>query len=448
MTAEIALMNKLAVTLAADSAVTISSGHQSKVYNSADKIFEGTNYDPIGVMVYNKPDLNGVPVEAIVKMYRDRNCSTHFSTVFDYAEAFLEHLEDIETPDVTISDNIYSLVSDRATDLRDQLRSLTDDIFQSASATEQDTTVENLREALDVSAIEFLDREIATLLVAQEQKWAAGMSDADVIASHSESINQVVDLAFGDDRLPDDRRARIVTILAWSLLKEFQRPQLTGLVFAGFGESEIFPSLVSYEIYGLVAGKLKFVQTTKFDVDRKLVPDAAVLPFAQKEMVDRFMYGLDGDFLDLCDTYFSGANEALKIELENHLAGCDEAVRGAVAPAIDAILGEFRSQIVPGHLNRLRQEFSEMVRSMPKQELAALSESLVHMTSLKRKFSAGAESVGGPIDVAMITRAEGFVWVKRKHYFDPNLNPRYFHRRYGKGSDVRSDPGPKPDEAR
>lgn len=60
-----------------------------------------------------------------------------------------------------------------------------------------------------------------------------------------------------------------------------------------------------------------------------------------------------------------------------------------------------------------------------------MAESLVHITSLKRRFSAEAESVGGPIDVVMITRSEGLVWVKRKHYFDPALNPRYFYRRYG-----------------
>jgi len=39
--------------------------------------------------------------------------------------------------------------------------------------------------------------------------------------------------------------------------------------------------------------------------------------------------------------------------------------------------------------------------------------------------------VGGPIDVAIISRIDGFVWVYRKHYFEPSLNPRYFHRKFG-----------------
>jgi hypothetical protein len=40
----------------------------------------------------------------------------------------------------------------------------------------------------------------------------------------------------------------------------------------------------------------------------------------------------------------------------------------------------------------------------------------------------GTETVGGAVDVAVMTRGDGFVWIKRKHYFDPALNPRYFSR--------------------
>nr|WP_315020167.1 hypothetical protein [uncultured Aminipila sp.] len=69
--------------------------------------------------------------------------------------------------------------------------------------------------------------------------------------------------------------------------------------------------------------------------------------------------------------------------------------------------------------------FVAMVDSLDKLELAELAESLVNLTSLKRKVSLDAETVGGPIDVAIITKNEGFIWVKRKYYFDSMLNPFY-----------------------
>lgn len=438
MTAEIALLNKLAVTLAADSAVTIPSPDGTKVYNSADKIFEGTIHDPIGIMVYNSPEINGVPVESIVKMYRDRKCSHNYPTVFDFATSFLKYLEDADTPDITINGVIQGLIADRFFTLRADLRLIADEFFRNASTTEQESTVEEALAVLDARIDDMLDADIESLKAAPEQTWATGMTGDDVMAAHGQVVREMIDAVFRDDHLPDSHRDKMVVIIGWSLLKEFQRSQLTGLVFAGFGKDEIFPSLICYEVYGIIAGRLKFIAVDRFDVDRKLIPDAAVMPFAQKEMVDRFMYGLDSEFLTLCDTYFTGSHEALKRNLAALLSDAHADVQNALAPAIDTILGEFQREIVPEHLRRLRQQFSDMVRSMPKQELAALSESLVHITSLKRKFSAGAESVGGPIDVAMITRAEGFVWVKRKHYFDPQLNPRYFFRRYGKGIEFES----------
>lgn len=71
-----------------------------------------------------------------------------------------------------------------------------------------------------------------------------------------------------------------------------------------------------------------------------------------------------------------------------------------------------------------------LVDNLPKEELAAMAESLVNLTSFKRRVSWDDETVGGPVDVAFISRGDGFVWIKRKHYFDPTLNPHYFAAKY------------------
>ena len=48
--------------------------------------------------------------------------------------------------------------------------------------------------------------------------------------------------------------------------------------------------------------------------------------------------------------------------------------------------------------------------------------------SLKERVTEPTESVSGPIDVAAISKHDGFVWIERKHYFRPELNPRFFQR--------------------
>jgi hypothetical protein len=63
--------------------------------------------------------------------------------------------------------------------------------------------------------------------------------------------------------------------------------------------------------------------------------------------------------------------------------------------------------------------------------MAGLAETLISLQSLKEKLTKPSETVGGPIDVAVITRNEGLVWIKRKHFFDPKLNSRYIANRNG-----------------
>lgn len=53
----------------------------------------------------------------------------------------------------------------------------------------------------------------------------------------------------------------------------------------------------------------------------------------------------------------------------------------------------------------------------------------MNITSLKRKVSTDQDTVGGPTDVAIISKVDGFVWIKRKHYFGIDLNP-HFSKKY------------------
>jgi hypothetical protein len=63
-----------------------------------------------------------------------------------------------------------------------------------------------------------------------------------------------------------------------------------------------------------------------------------------------------------------------------------------------------------------------VVRSLPIGELAEMTEALVNLTSFKRRVTRATESVGPPVDVAVITKGDGFVWIKRKNYIDPKIN--------------------------
>lgn len=94
MTAEIAVLNKSAVALATDSAITISAGaKEEKIFDSGDKLFELSNHNPIGIMIYNDMQFFEIPLAVIIKDFRDQ--CPHVDSVNEAVDSFLAYLNNI-----------------------------------------------------------------------------------------------------------------------------------------------------------------------------------------------------------------------------------------------------------------------------------------------------------------------------------------------------------------
>ena len=85
--------------------------------------------------------------------------------------------------------------------------------------------------------------------------------------------------------------------------------------------------------------------------------------------------------------------------------------------------------------NKFVDPILDVVEVLPKDELASMAESLVNITSFRRKISLSMETVGGPIDVAVISKGDWFIWIKRKHYFESEKNPQFLNN-YNRGVDL------------
>lgn len=64
---------------------------------------------------------------------------------------------------------------------------------------------------------------------------------------------------------------------------------------------------------------------------------------------------------------------------------------------------------------------------MPIQDAIDLGRFLVHAASMYSRFLPGPQVVGGPIEIAAITKHEQFKWISRKHYYDQSLNREPIH---------------------
>lgn len=72
-------------------------------------------------------------------------------------------------------------------------------------------------------------------------------------------------------------------------------------------------------------------------------------------------------------------------------------------------------------------EFQVIEASMPTQDAIALTDFLAETVKGYVRFLPGPDTVGGHTDIAVVTKHEGFKWIKRKHYYPPNLNAETNH---------------------
>ena len=409
MTAEIAIINKTAVALAADSKVTLTVGGKQKTYDTVDKIFSLSKSEPVGAMIYGSADFMGFPWETILKLYRRKKPFKRFSTVFDWAADLLDFLGKFfpfgDLDDINFVRRI------------------------GGTAVEQvvDRYFEFLRSGVAPEAIvrglsDEVDQHIADLESAQDF-----LSDAEwshISARLEQTLTEVC--ANANLQSFSDIQPKLRRLAEFSIRKQISSPAHTGLVVTGFGEDELLPSLVAFEIDGVLASKIKYVEHSKFDATR--LDHGLIQPFAQSDMVHRFMAGVDPD-------YAVQLNENMRQLLTHTIEdtaralghGDQEisALSSAFKTAANASLEEFWKESNKFQWDRFTQPILDMTMSLPKDELAHLAEALVSLTSLQRRVSRDIETVGGAIDVAVISKGDGFVWIKRKHYFSPDRNLRF-----------------------
>ena len=68
-----------------------------------------------------------------------------------------------------------------------------------------------------------------------------------------------------------------------------------------------------------------------------------------------------------------------------------------------------------------------VIAAMPIQDVIELASFMVETTIKFVRFNLRAETVGGPIEIAVITKHEGFKWIRRKPFYtgdwgDPSMN--------------------------
>jgi hypothetical protein len=98
---------------------------------------------------------------------------------------------------------------------------------------------------------------------------------------------------------------------------------------------------------------------------------------------------------------------------------------GTITETTATALGTTTEQIVEFSKNVIPHTYESLILpAAPIQDAINLARFLVETTTGFIQFSiTRTKTVGGPVEIAAITKHEGFKWVQRKHFFSSEFNP-------------------------
>jgi hypothetical protein len=426
MTAEAIVMNRSAVALAADSAVTVSGPRAFKTFDTANKLFELIKGSNIGVMVYNNMILNGTPWETIIKAYRKDNANFSAPCVADYLEHFTKYLAD-STDLLKPSDDEYGAIAIAFDSLVSVAEALQDRYDEYVS---QKGNV--IKTKLGLVLTQLCDEWEAELGAAADSTAASHLTSRALKTAFGAPLKGLVEDIFEGFELRSPLINRLTALALLSLTKQGPSDSESGLVFAGFGTKEYFPSFAST---GLSARLLGNVISRAPEIVEVTAGDSGYIrTFAQDEPALGWITGISAQTRHLIALHWiNWVRNELPRQLGHALpvsAGLTTNLKRKITSEVLKLAKERLSDFFKFMDQYERDEFIqpmfESVAALPKDELGLLAESLVNITSLKQRMSVHqSNTVGGAIDVAIISIGDGFVWINRKHYFDEKYNPTW-----------------------
>jgi hypothetical protein len=429
MTAEIGILNRNGIALAADSAVTVNIEGREKVLNSAEKLFCLTTSHPVGIMIFGNGSLMGVPWEIVIKQYRKKVGLDCFSSLQEYCnDFFIEVIKDNRYyTNESINAYVYRTFVEHLDELLDHLGGSLQKEFPNYEPPKSDVLRVMYRVLYEKNAY------LNTLPFAQ------GFDYRDIVFFKDNYELIVLECISKKINIPisEEIKKEFLNFASLIICKDIYR-NYSGIVIAGYGDKDIFPELYQYNLEGIFNGKIKYKLLEHAKIYAEEANDkrtSAIIPFAQQEMVHSVLTGIDPYLRE-----FILANmEGILSDLGNISNKILEENNGEAKLSIDDVELLNKSGVnayneIISRLNEIMSTFymnpvHNMVSILPKNELASMAETLVNLTSFKRRITMDTETVGGPIDVAIISKTEGFIWIKRKYYFKPELNQHYLRSR-------------------
>ena len=414
MTAIVGILNKHGIAIAADSAETIGNG--IKIYNKANKIFNLSKYHPVGAAVYGSANFCDLtPWDIIFKLYRENIGKQNLLKTEDYVNSFISFIEerhffsDAKELENALCNNVLSYFNEY--------------IIINRIGHGQSNTIDLSKLPGILNEIQ---NEIANAPIIDSIK---DVTKEDFIASIGNALKQIKQFLARNGFNYSTIEDVLTNVLFLAFTRKENMHGHSGIAVFGYGKDELYPSLYRLKIYGVVCGKLKWYVEEIFKIDNENM--GCICPMAQSDVMRTIIEGIDPKLLQLIMQLMSQVVVENKKQIALIVGKTDKQIAKDISsintqPVIDLFNQKLRQLINDKHIEPLLST----IAILQKEDLAEVAENLIYLTSLIRRITPDKESVGGPIDVALLSKGDGFIWIKRKHYFEEALNKNFFSKYY------------------
>lgn len=394
MSVGVCVINRNGISLAADSAGTFTG--RKMFYNTVNKVFKISQKNICGAIIYGNLSIYNVSVEQILKefsLYLDS-----FEAISDFYDIIPAFQEFIKT-----KNNYYKFNDSEVIPCQALITALINDWGMKIQSVINDPDV--------TEKISDIIKEFKNTIAA-----SAKVKDFDVNQHIDNTYRnfynaEIIKVVPKIDSFADTKEE------LWSGICNYFNLQLnredcniSGIFFAGYGKEDAYAKYIGIEVRTVVGGKIKYIESGKYEARSN---NARIQPLAQDDIVYTFCKGISQEYIDSIPEQIGIAISKKVDSLPNNFTDDQKGeLRKQFADVIAEVKDYINKTVRKDHIDPL----IESVKLITLPEMAFLAENLVNMTSLKRTYCLDGQqqTVGGPTDVAVISKGDGFFWVKRK----------------------------------
>lgn len=425
MTAVVGILNKKGVALAADSAVTRRIIDEEKVTKNGNKMVRLSNVLPISVMLTGNGAFMRTQWDIIIRHYREHRGEIKHETVEACMHDFFRYIADNGL--FVDSEFVLHRTKNELIYLFNNVDRRVDDKFKQRDEDGILTSPRGYQKAFERLLNIYCRQWQKEGVCPQFQDYTQQQFNEytkDLFDEFIKLRSYVEEAPFNDDNYPQEvlnalREPLEKTLMTRLTTRRYDDGDMAVLIFSGYGDKQEYPSLVSTVVCEGFDSRVNYHVRPEDVICISDKRPVAICPFAQDDVIRSI---LSGSHIGFCrqittaiNNSFSPWNNDIFNFVDNDIDFFD-----FVDQLEEVKTDDLRKNIISQATrldNKHQRQWEKALENYDLQSMAALAESLIDLTGFHRILTFKQEGVGGPVDVAVISKNDGFTWINRKSWY-------------------------------